>query len=163
VGRPSIETMFRAHRGLVLGYLLRRTGDRATAEDLAQDTFLRATRAILGWRGGRPEAWLLAIARNVLVDAQRRGRPTLPLEEGLPAVGEGDPATGVAVKDVLRRLPDSQARLLTLVHVDGFTHAEVARMIGTTPAAVKTGVWRAREAFRRVYESEANDELPHRT
>jgi hypothetical protein len=106
------------------------------AEDLAQDTFLRATRAFLGWRGGRPEAWLLAIARNVLMDAQRRGRPTLPLdEELLPSIGQGDAATRAAVRDALGRLPWSQSRLLTLVHIDGFTHAEVAQMTGSTRPA----------------------------
>ncbi|MBI3648586.1 MAG: RNA polymerase sigma factor, partial [Actinobacteria bacterium] len=126
-----------------------------------QETFLRATRAFLGWRGGRPEAWLLTIARNVLVDEHRRGHPTLPLDESLVATAEADdPAVGAAVRDALRRLSTPQARLLTLVHVDGFTHAEVARMTGTTPAAVKTAVWRAREAFRLAYGSEANDE-PH--
>ena len=149
-----IEDLFRAHWPLVFGYLARRTGDAATAEELAQETFFRATRAFLGWRGEAPAAWLLAIARNVLVDEARRGRVLEPLPEELPAPEQ--PST--SARDVLERLPAQQRRLLELVYVGGFTHAEVAAMTGSTPGAVKTAVWRAREAFVRLYREEEDDE-----
>src|SRR5690606_9205680 len=71
------------------------------AEDLAQETFVKATRALLGRRGGSPAAWLLSIAGNVLIDHVRRGRRELPLpdaeELGVPELA-GD---AVAVRDVL--------------------------------------------------------------
>ena len=153
----SIEELFRAHWPLVYRYLERRTGDAATAEDLAQETFFRATRAFLGWRGGSPAAWLLAIARHVLADAALRGRPLVPLPETLADPRAGDD-TRPPVETVLARLPPRQRRLLELVYVHGFSHAEVAAMSGTTAAAVKTAVWRAREAFRAVYEEEVDDE-----
>ena len=150
-----IEDLFRAHWPLVYGYLARRTGDPAMAEELAQETFFRATRAFLGWRGEAPAAWLLAIARNVLVDEARRGRTLVPLPEELPAPEEEE---RLAVGDLLARLPPPQRRLLELVYVGGFTHAEVAAMTGSTPGAVKTAVWRAREAFVRLYREEEGDE-----
>lgn len=149
-----MEDLFRANWPLVLGYLRRRTSDRELAEDLAQETFLRATRAFLGWRGARPEAWLLAIAGNVLIDHVRKRASTMPLEENLIASAldwtSEDP---VAMTDVLRGMPQQQARLLRLVYEWGFTHAEVATMVGATPAAVKTALWRARETFRAVHEA----------
>ena len=58
----GLEEMFRAHWSLVYGFLARRTGSPTLAEELAQETFYRATRAFLGWRGGSASAWLLAIA-----------------------------------------------------------------------------------------------------
>jgi DNA-directed RNA polymerase specialized sigma24 family protein len=64
----GMEELFRAHWRLVVGYLARRTGSTTVGEELAQETFYCATRAFLGWRGGSPAAWLLAIARNVLID-----------------------------------------------------------------------------------------------
>ena len=152
----SIEHLFRAHWPLVYRYLERRTGDPVTAEELAQETFYRATRAFLGWRGGSPAAWLLAIARHVLADAARRGRPLVPLPETL-----ADPTSEPQrppVDAVLSRLPVQQRRLLELVYVHGFSHAEVAAMSGTSAAAVKTAVWRARAAFRALYEEEVDDE-----
>jgi DNA-directed RNA polymerase specialized sigma24 family protein len=48
----GLEDLFRAHWPLVYGFLLRRTGNPSAAEELAQETFYRATRAFLGWRGG---------------------------------------------------------------------------------------------------------------
>ena len=89
--------LFRAHWPTVFGYLCRRTGDPVLAEELAQETFVKATAAFLGWRGGPAAAWLLAIARNVLTDHHRRGRKIVPLEEALlPA--QAFPDAGVEVR-----------------------------------------------------------------
>lgn len=149
----TIEELFRAHWTLVAGYLLRRTGSATLAEELAQETFYRATRAFLGWRGGSPVAWLLAIARNVLVDEVRRGRRLTPLGEYLLEPAESR-ELALDLRAALEELRPSQRRLLELVYVDGFTHAEVAAMVGSTPGAVKTAVWRARAALRARYRPE---------
>jgi RNA polymerase sigma factor (sigma-70 family) len=148
-----MEELFRAHWPLVLGYLRRRTGSIVVAEDLAQETFYRATRAFLGWRGGSPAAWLLAIARNVLVDEARRGQRLVPLSETLPAP-DSSSTMSMSVREILDRLPANQRRLLELIYMDGYTHAEVAAMTGTTAAAVKTAIWRARQAFQQLYREE---------
>src|SRR4051794_14327797 len=147
---PELEDLFRAHWPLVFGYLMRRTGDASAAEELAQETFYRATRAFLGWRGGSPVAWLLSIARNVLIDEARRGRRLAPLPETLVAPA-ASPDEQLAVADALGRLPKAQRRLLALVYVDGYSLAEVASLTGTTEGAAKTALWRARAAFRAVY------------
>jgi RNA polymerase sigma-70 factor (ECF subfamily) len=149
----GIEELFRGHWHLLLGYLTRRTGDASLAEELAQETFFRATRAFLGRKGGSPTAWLLAIARNVLIDEARRGRRLVQLEESLLAAQrslEPDAAT----RDLLRRLPRSQQALLELVYVAGFSHAEVAAMTGSTAGAIKTAVYRARQALHDLHEEE---------
>lgn len=146
----GLEDLFRAHWPLVHGYLTRRTGDPNLAEELTQETFYRATRAFLGWRGGSPVAWLLAIARHALVDEVRRGRRLVPLPESLVAPAEHADER-VELEEALGRLPDDQRRLLELVYVHGYSHREVAAMTGTTEGAVKTAAWRARDAFRRTY------------
>lgn len=132
------------------GYLLRRTRDPSLAEELAQETFAKATRAFLGWRGGSPTAWLLAIARTTLVDEHRRGVRLVHLETDVPAL-TGDPDVAIDVERTLAALPPQQERLLRLVYLDGFDHAEVAAMTGTTAGAVKTAVYRARRAFIDQY------------
>ena len=58
------------------------------------------------------------------------------------------------VAEVLAALPEPQRRLLQLVYVFGYSHAEAAAIIGTSEGAVKTSVWRARAAFRNEYERE---------
>jgi len=150
---PGLEDLFRAHWSLVHGYLTRRTGDASVAEELAQETFYRATRAFLGWRGGSPVAWLLSIARHVLIDEVRRGRQLVPLPESLADPGE-PPDEHLSVADTLAHLPDAQQRLLALVYVDGYSLAEVAALTGTSEGAAKTALWRARAAFRRVYSED---------
>lgn len=148
----GLEDLFRAHWSLVNGYLARRTGDAVLAEELAQETFYRATRAFLGWRGGSAVAWLLAIARHVLIDEARRGRRLEPLPDSLVAGIE--PSGGHDVTRVLASLPKAQRQVLELIYIYGYSHAEAAAILGTSEGAVKTAVWRARSAFRRVYLAE---------
>ena len=152
-----MSDLFRAHWPAVFGYIHRRTANRALAEDLAQETFVRATAAFLGWRGGSPLAWLLVIARNVVADHHRRGRPLVPLEEALPPAEEF-PHTRLEVRDLLARLPEPDRRLLEMIYLDGFTHSEVAAMTSRTPAAIRTAVWRARESLRVLVREESGDE-----
>jgi RNA polymerase sigma-70 factor (ECF subfamily) len=141
----------------VSGYLARRTGDPGLGEELAQETFYRATRAFLGWRGGSPAAWLLAIARNVLADHARSGRPLAELPDSLSAPQAPLEET-LHVRETLGRLPAPQRSLLERIYVDGFSHAEIAAMRGTTPAAIKTAAWRVRQAFQDLYAEERDDE-----
>jgi RNA polymerase sigma-70 factor (ECF subfamily) len=128
-------------------------------EDLAQETFLRATRAFLGWRGGSPAAWLLVIARNVLIDDARRGRRLVPIASATSIERAADhDELGQSVRDVLAELPKPQRRLLELAYLDGFSHAEIASMSESTPAAIRTAIWRARAAFRDAYETGLSDD-----
>ncbi|MEV0591207.1 RNA polymerase sigma factor [Nonomuraea cavernae] len=143
--------MYREHWPLVCGFLLRRTRDPHLAEDLAQETFVKATRALLGWRGENAAAWLLAIACNVLFDHVRRSRRELALpdpdELGVPPLH----IEALDVRDVLDRLPERHRRLLTLVYLEGFSMVEVAAMTGRNHSTIKTAVWRARAAFADSY------------
>ncbi|MCU1674515.1 MAG: hypothetical protein JWN77_2628 [Frankiales bacterium] len=149
IAATGMEELFREHWSLVLGYLTVRVRDRGVAEELAAETFYRATRAFLGWRGEAPAAWLLAIARNVLVDAARRDKRHARLDEAALDPVEPDD-TGVAVRDALERLPEAERRLLVLVHVYGYSCPEVAAMSGSTPGAVRMALSRARAAARDV-------------
>ncbi|MFI6391757.1 RNA polymerase sigma factor [Nonomuraea sp. NPDC050547] len=146
-----IEELYREHWPLVCGFLLRRTRDPHLAEDLAQETFVKATRAMLGWRGENPAAWLLAIARNVLLDHVRRRRVELALpdpdELGVPSMG----VDALEVRDALDRLPPQHRRLLELVYLEGFSMVEVAAMTGKKHNTIKTALWRARAAFAETY------------
>ncbi|GII80725.1 hypothetical protein Sru01_57070 [Sphaerisporangium rufum] len=106
---------------------------------------------MLGWRGESPAAWLLSIARNVLIDHFRRRRAELPLPNP-EELGAPEWATdAIAVRDVLDRLPEQARRLLVLVYFEGFSLAEVAAMTGRSTSSVKTALWRARAAFAEMY------------
>lgn len=149
----TMTELFRTHWSTVLGFLTRRTADRSLAEELAQETFARATAAFLGWRGGSATAWLLAIARNVLVDHYRRTGRLVPIEDS-PLPPQAFPDISIEVRDLLSRLPPASRRLLELVYLDGFSQAEIATMTGRSPGAVRTAVWRARDALRALMGQE---------
>ena len=89
----GLDQLFRAHWKLVHGYLTRRTGDAVLAEELAQETFYRATRASLVWRGGSPSAWHLRTDPTLL--PRRRARiETRLLDRAHHAPGAGSTVPG---------------------------------------------------------------------
>jgi RNA polymerase sigma factor (sigma-70 family) len=96
---PPFERFYESHKGEVLAFLRRRAG-RDRADDLFQETFLRALRAYERLEHGEHlRAWVLKIAANAVVDAARRERPTTELsvelsaEDVRPAVEELTPLT----------------------------------------------------------------------
>jgi RNA polymerase sigma factor (sigma-70 family) len=98
-GIPPFERFYESHSGEVLAFLRRRAG-RERADDLFQDTFLRALRAYGGLEHGEHlRAWIMTIAANAVVDAARRERPTAAIaveptgEDERPAVEQLAPLT----------------------------------------------------------------------
>lgn len=128
--------------------------DRVWAEDLMQDTFVKATRAIAGYKGGDPRAWLFAIARTTFIDDLRKRRPSPTPDIESSAVVDPDVAELDAMERVLSRLPDRQLTALLLSDLSGFRPAEVGETLGISPGAAKVLVHRARVAFRRFYQEE---------
>src|SRR5256714_5998619 len=96
-GIPPFERFYESHKGEVLAFLRRRAG-RDRADDLFQETFLRALRAYGRLEHGEHlRAWVLTIATNAVVDAARRERPTAglsvePAAEGHPPAARQPPA-----------------------------------------------------------------------
>ena len=149
----SIEAFYRQHAGAVFAFLYSLSRDRGLAEDLTQDTFVRATRAIAGFRGGDPRAWLFAIARSVFIDHTRKRRPDpTDVVESVPAVPGPDVEERTVIDTVLAHLPDRQRMALLLVDHAGLSYAEMAEVVGTSPEAAKQLLWRARTSFRTIYQ-----------
>lgn len=138
----------------MLAFLTSLCRDPEWAEDLAQETFVRAMRAIGGYRGGSPRAWLLAIARTTFLDALRKRTPE-PAEH-LPEQASHDPDVVEVdtVRRALARLPESQRSALVLCDQLQLPYTEVASVLGKSLGATKVLIHRARAAFRRAYELE---------
>lgn len=149
---PSIEQFYREHAQAVYAYCVSLCRDRIWAEDLMQDTFARATRAIGGFRGGSPRSWLFAIARTTFLDDVRRRRPE-PSDISPDTTIEDPDLTEIdLIERSLARLPERQRTALLLSDRAGLTPAEVGAAMGTTPGAAKVLVHRARLAFRKTYQ-----------
>jgi RNA polymerase sigma-70 factor (ECF subfamily) len=144
----------------VLAYLTRLVSDRETAEDLCQETFIKALR---GWESRDPTAsvvaWLYRIATNTAYDHLRRQRrirftPLVDTDEpnadGMPLESHLDEREPVL--RALAQLPAMYRLPLVLHSYEGRSTQEIADTLGVSNSAVKTRLFRARERFRQVYQ-----------
>jgi RNA polymerase sigma-70 factor (ECF subfamily) len=122
-------------------------GSPGVEEDLVQETYLRAMRALPSYRGDAPvQAWLLSIARNVCADhVRRRERQTrllhkLHLEVGDP---EDQPHSAV-VDDLVRRLHRDRREAFVLTQLSGLSYAEAADVLDCPIGTIRSRVARAR-------------------
>ncbi|MGY1814396.1 sigma-70 family RNA polymerase sigma factor [Blastococcus sp. SYSU D00820] len=130
-------------------------GDPASADDLTQETYLRAFGSLHRFEGRSSlRTWLLAIARRVCADAvrsRRRRRLTLVREDAeLEALGrtgapDGDPVgEGAAVTDLLARLAADRREAFVLTQLLGLPYAEAAEVAGCPVGTIRSRVARAR-------------------
>ncbi len=125
-------------------------GDRADADDLTQETYLRAFRALPRFAGrSSARTWLLAIARRVCADhvRDRRRRPRIdpaaPAGAGLPATP--DVGEGVALRALLAQLEPARREAFVLTQVVGLSYAEAAEVCGCPVGTIRSRVARARD------------------
>ncbi len=138
----------------IYGYICRRVGDRATAEDLTSQAFLNAVAAMPRYRPSAPfGAWLFRIATNVLIDHYRvAGRRTTETLEAAETVADDRPDAAEAadrnaerarLERVLSLLPDRERRLLTLKYFSELSNLEIAAAEGLKPNHVGVLLHRA--------------------
>lgn len=150
---PEIEVLLRVARSI--------TGSSADAEDVVQDTLIRAYRGIDRFDGAHPRAWLLTILRNAERNRVRRRRPTLladpdGVEISLTSVPSDDDtadqatrsAFDAAVRAAFAALPEASRLTVELVDVDGLTCIEAAGVLGVAPGTVMSRLHRARARMR---------------
>ena len=157
----AFDVLFRRWSGPLLRYLERMVRNRATAEELVQEVFLRVHRARDRYA---PEArfstWLYRIATNVALNELRRPRHRAPHgstdDETTPELpASGPPADdlvdarrlGRAAAAGLEGLPEKQRAALCLTAIEGLSYAEVAEALEVTDKAVKSLVHRARSTL----------------
>jgi RNA polymerase sigma factor (sigma-70 family) len=130
-------------------------GDRASADDLVQDTLERAwTKLHLYRRGTDLRAWLFTVMHNVYVNQRRAARPTSPLDEDLPELAQPARETDTLVlRDLdaaIRRLPPDQREVLLLVALEDMSYEEAAHALEIPIGTVMSRLARAREKLRAM-------------
>jgi RNA polymerase sigma-70 factor (ECF subfamily) len=151
---PEIPVLYRVALSL--------TGQPADAEDLVQDTLIRAFRAVDRFDGAHPRAWLLTILRHTHLNRVRGRKPVLlrdgeSVELTLERVGKPEPsAEEVVVSDLfesvvaeaLAALPDKHREVVTLVDINGLSYQEAADVLGVPRGTVMSRLHRARARIR---------------
>ncbi len=152
----SPADLYDRYAGVVFGYLLRLSADRALADDLTGETFYRALLALDGFRGEASlKTWLLHIARNLYLRRCERERRVTSLdaleEQGMAFPAASDPENDLlrdeksrAIKHALRSLSESDRSLLLLAADEDMSCGEIAQVLEISLTAVKVRLYRAR-------------------
>lgn len=147
-----LSTAWTAHESELRGWLRRRVGNSALADDLLQDLFLKALRQ--GTRFCAVEnarAWLFEVARNTLADHLRVAHPMVALPDDLVApVEDADTVDTLTacLPRVLSELSADDREAITLCDLQGMRQADFARLKGLSLTAAKSRVQRARVRLR---------------
>jgi RNA polymerase sigma factor (sigma-70 family) len=160
----AAAALVRRYQGRIYGLALTIVGDAGSAEEVAQETFLRAWRHADAYdpTRGRVATWLLSIARNIAIDVLRlrRAEPVDPqtMLTLAPPSGEAGPDERGEVADdtarlraALLRLPESQRRAVMIAAFYGRTAREVGELegvpLGTAKTRIRTAMLKLRAAF----------------
>lgn len=154
---PEIDVLLRVARTL--------TGSWPDAEDLVQDTLVRAWRSLDSFDGDHPRAWLLTILRNTNMNSHRRPRPGLldaddTLERHAPAFGAASTPSpeqtvterylGEDLQRAVAALGPKFSTVLLLVDVDHLSYTDVADVLGIAVGTVTSRLSRARKRLRHA-------------
>ena len=176
----AFETLVRGHADRLYGIALRLTGDARDAEEIAQDAFVRAHRALNGYDAERIRAlrlrpWLAAIAVNLARNRRRRAadrQPSLSLDAAGtgtgPEAAAADAPEAIAVRRAERErwaaalacLPDHYRVPLVLRHVDDLSYDEMADALGRPEGTLRAQVHRGLALLRAAWDAAEREEIP---
>jgi RNA polymerase sigma-70 factor, ECF subfamily len=163
----AFDEVYRYMAPRLHAYLLRRCHDRAHAEDLVQQTFLRLHSARESFQpGARLAPWAFTIAARLLVDSSRASRREPASPTGEPT--DDEPVASCSADEVvhvrqlmgvvdreLGRMPAGQRSAFHMVRQNGLSHADAASALGVSVTAIKLRVHRARIALQTAIEGVA--------
>lgn len=154
-----LRTLYAEHGRTLLAYAERLTGgDRQQAEDVVQETLVRAWRNAERLDADRARPWLFRVARNIAIDRARARRsriPDVPAEvvDGVAGAEDVDSALlGWQIADALRSLSRDHRRVIVEVYYRGRSVAEAAAAIGVPPGTVQSRTFYALRALRVALE-----------
>lgn len=153
----AFAILVRRHQGRLRAFLRRLGANASLADDIAQDTFLKAYAAISSFRGGGSfRSWLCAIAYREFLQTRRKAGAATRIEDALKAETDGMPnrdaaqAAGLSLdlRKALARLEEKERATLILCDAMGLSHSEAATALAAPLGSVKTYLARAREKMR---------------
>lgn len=164
----EFDALVRQYLPLVYSYLARLTHDAPLAEDLTQETFIRAWKNIRSFDIDKPfKPWLMRIARNCALDTLRRKQTvafsslsaaeyaqveSLAHIAATPLQHAQAAETATRITEALRRLTPLEQEVLTLHYLDELSTREIAEVLSLPLETVRSRLRRARQAFRSIIE-----------
>jgi len=152
----AFRDLYRQHAGRVYALCLRLTGDASDAAERTQDVFVCLWDKLRSFRGESAfGSWLYRIAVNVVLNERRtsgrRERRVTPSAD--PAAlerGRGEPTVGLSIdlERAIAELPEGAREVFVLYDIEGYAHAEIARLVGIAEGTSKAQLFRARRLLR---------------
>ena len=174
--RPSFEAEVLEHLDALYGVAFRMTKDGASAEDLVQDTVVKAVRARTQYHSGTNlKAWLLRILTNTFINRHRRGGLEREVLEGPDASPLADrwigactmramreperealaPLVEAEVQQALADLPESFRMVIVLSDIEGLSYKEISQVMGCPVGTVMSRLHRARKVLQLTLRDHA--------
>ena len=170
----QLDELYRENKDRIEGFIRRMVRDEALAQDLTQETFIRAQRGLKNFREeSSPRTWLFRIANNLCLDHLRKekGRGLMVdffeyldnRDDGVEESGmneESDQQVHLleqremsqCVQEFVERLPKGYRSVMVLYYLEGFSIEEIAEILGTSPVSIRVRLHRAREELRTLLE-----------
>ncbi len=166
--KEAFARLYEYHFDRIYRYVVMKIGNQTEAEDMTQRVFIRAYESIGSYKmqGVQFSAWLYRIAHNQMVDYVRKEskKPTVPLDETMPILGNSDPEHEVEVKIDLEKvvaasklLTKAQQEVVSLRFGGGLSITEVAQTMKKTEGAIKALQHSAIQALRKTLTAGVQD------
>ena len=157
----ALAAILRAYKRKVFGLALSYLRDRETAEDVAQEVFIKVWKALPRFdERATVSTWIYTITRNTSLSAIRARRPNASLSDpevleavessAAERVEEGSDADGAALRKLVGQLPAKQRQVVTLFYMQEQSYDEVAAMLAMPVGTVKTLLHRARARLQEL-------------
>ncbi|MBT2680105.1 sigma-70 family RNA polymerase sigma factor [Bacillus sp. ISL-35] len=157
---PRIE-LYETYKNAIFLYLYRSTLNQHIAEDLTQDTFLKAFQSLSSFRGESSlKTWLLKIARNTYINFSKKKQNKVEFQSDLideqwskqpDQYKRSDDQKQIEL--TLLQLPENYRTYIILRDANGLSYEEVALITNETIGQVKVGLYRARKKFKEIYRN----------
>jgi RNA polymerase sigma-70 factor (ECF subfamily) len=162
-GEKAFRELFRRHTPHLLQFVTRVLGPaRNDAEDVVQDTWLRAYPALVTFRSESSfSTWLCSVGLRAALDSMRKGRrhiaDSLFDDDAVSVPVSNDDR--VDIETAIERLAPGYRMVLVLHDVEGFTHEEIALQLGIAPGTSKAQLFKARRAMRALLTGRENQDV----
>lgn len=165
--RHSQELLFRKYHRLMLGICLRYCQDKAEAEDILIEGFMRIYTNIRKYRGeGSFEGWMKRVMVNAAID-HHRGNLKHYFHQDIEEVkgnitGGIDPVEGIEVEELLkiiRELPEGYRLVFNLHAIEGYNHKEIAEILNISEGTSKSQLSKARKYLQKRLKGLTNNDL----
>ena len=156
----EIEELYLKYKDNIYNYLYQLSLNKHTAEELTQDTFLKAFKYFNSFKAqSTVKTWLYSIARNTYLDyiKKRRLYNEETIEENEFASKNDDYSSSnekIIIKGILNNLNEAERTLILLRDLYGFSYMEISTVMAVTIGQVKIGIYRARKKFKELYNIE---------